>query len=244
MGKKKYYAVVRGRKPGIYTQWFGANGAEAQVKGFPNAVFKGFTDAESAKAFIEENKYKNMIIKKIIDPSKSIKTIFQTPVAVPDTPVTTIYTDGGCTDNPGPGGWGAVILQKGRCRELSGGFRLTTNNRMELTACIMALKTLEKPARVHLHTDSRYVADGITKGWAKRWRKNNWMRTRTERARNADLWAQLLSLCEPHHVDFIWVKGHAGHPENERCDRLAGRAARKNNLPADAVFEQEMSGAV
>lgn len=132
-----------------------------------------------------------------------------------------IFTDGACSGNPGPGGWGAVLRYNGVEKELSGGERQTTNNRMELTAVIKALETLKEPCEVRLVTDSKYVADGIGKGWAKSWRKNNWRKADKKPALNADLWEILLNLLETHRVEIEWVKGHAGHPENERCDRLA-----------------------
>jgi ribonuclease HI len=152
-----------------------------------------------------------------------------------------IYTDGGSLGNPGPGGWGVVILDGGKRKELSGGFRLTTNNRMELTACIMALKQLKGPKAVIMHSDSKYVVDGIMKGWAAGWRAKGWMRTRTEKAKNADLWAELLTLCDGRQVEFRWVKGHAGVEENERCDFLVNREQAKSGLPVDKGYE---SGAV
>ncbi len=149
----------------------------------------------------------------------------------------TIYTDGGSLGNPGPGGYGAVLRYNGHKREISGGYRLTTNNRMELMAAIKALKALKEPCDVTLHTDSQYVANGITKGWAKRWRANDWMRNKKEKALNADLWAQLLALCEEHNVTFVWVRGHAGIPDNERCDKLAKEAAQQADLLPDAPYE-------
>ena len=133
----------------------------------------------------------------------------------------TIFTDGACSGNPGPGGWGAVLRCGGREKELSGGEPQTTNNRMELTAVIEALKALKIPCKVLLVTDSKYVVDGIEKGWAQKWRANGWMRNKKEPALNPDLWQTLLNLLEIHSVTFQWVKGHAGHPENERCDALA-----------------------
>ena len=132
-----------------------------------------------------------------------------------------IFTDGACSGNPGPGGWGAVLRYNGVERELSGGERQTTNNRMELTAVIKALEALKEPCEVRLVTDSKYVADGIGKVWAKSWKKNNWRKADKKPALNADLWETLLNLLETHRVEIEWVKGHAGHPENERCDRLA-----------------------
>jgi ribonuclease HI len=149
----------------------------------------------------------------------------------------TIYTDGGALGNPGPGGYGVVLKYKGHRRELSGGFRCTTNNRMELLAAIEALRALKTRCDVTLHTDSRYLVDGITKGWAKRWRANDWMRNKKDEALNPDLWGTLLDLCAKHNVKFVWVKGHAGNPENERCDELVKQAAKQPNLPPDAVYE-------
>ncbi len=132
-----------------------------------------------------------------------------------------LFTDGACSGNPGPGGWGAVLRFGEREKELCGGEKDTTNNRMELTAAIMGLSALKEPCRVRLVTDSKYVADGITKGWAESWRKNGWRKADKKPALNPDLWEQLLNLIKTHDVEIEWVKGHAGHPENERCDRLA-----------------------
>ncbi len=132
-----------------------------------------------------------------------------------------IFTDGACSGNPGPGGWGAILRYGGKEKELCGGERETTNNRMELTAAIMGLRALREPCMVRLVTDSKYVADGITKGWAESWRNNNWRKADKKPALNTDLWAQLLDLLAVHEVRIEWVKGHAGHRENERCDELA-----------------------
>ena len=137
----------------------------------------------------------------------------------------TIYTDGACSGNPGPGGWGAILMYGPHTRELSGGEAATTNNRMELTAVITGLAALKEPCEVTLYSDSRYIIDAIQKGWAKKWQANHWMRNAKEPALNADLWEQLLGLLERHPVTFLWVKGHAGHPENERCDQLAVQAS-------------------
>lgn len=133
-----------------------------------------------------------------------------------------LFTDGACSGNPGPGGWGVVLRYNGHEKELSGGEVNTTNNRMELTAAIEGLVALkEKPCKVRLVTDSKYVADGITKGWAMSWRNNNWRKADKKPALNPDLWEKLLDLIAEHEVTIDWVKGHAGHPENERCDQLA-----------------------
>ncbi len=138
-----------------------------------------------------------------------------------------LFTDGACRGNPGPGGWGSIIRYNNFEKELSGAEPNTTNNRMEITAVIMGLSTLKEPCNVQLYSDSQYVCNAISKGWAKKWQKNNWMRTKTEPALNADLWEKLLTLCKTHNVSVHWVKGHAGHPENERCDSLAVNAINK-----------------
>ncbi|MBQ9804996.1 MAG: ribonuclease HI [Clostridia bacterium] len=132
-----------------------------------------------------------------------------------------IYTDGACRSNPGRGGWGAVLVYNGKEKELSGGEPMTTNNRMELTAAIEALSALKEPCRVTLTSDSKYLVDAITKGWAKSWRARGWKKADKSQALNPDLWEKLLVLLEKHTVEFVWVKGHDGHPYNERCDKLA-----------------------
>ena len=132
-----------------------------------------------------------------------------------------IYTDGACRGNPGKGGWGAVLVYRGIEKELSGGDAMTTNNRMELTAAIRALSALHEPCEVTLTSDSKYLVDAITKGWATSWRKNGWRKADKSPALNPDLWEELLRLLDVHRVTFVWVKGHDGHPYNERCDRLA-----------------------
>lgn len=138
-----------------------------------------------------------------------------------------IFTDGACSGNPGPGGWGAVLRYGSTEKELSGGEAQTTNNRMELTACIEALKALREPCNVTLTTDSQYVVNGISKGWAKNWQNNGWKKADKKPALNSDLWQKLLDLINQHSVEMVWIKGHAGHPENERCDRLAVAEAQK-----------------
>ena len=132
-----------------------------------------------------------------------------------------IYTDGACSGNPGPGGWGAVLVYGGHEKELCGGEAETTNNRMELTAVIEALSALREPCEVTLTSDSKYVVDALTLGWAEGWRARGWRKADKSPALNADLWARLLELTHIHRVSCVWVKGHAGHPYNERCDRLA-----------------------
>lgn len=151
----------------------------------------------------------------------------------------TIYTDGACLGNPGPGGYGVVLLYNGNRRELSHGYRKTTNNRMEIMAVLAGLRSLKEPCRVTLYSDSRYVVDAMSKGWAKRWRERNWKRNAKESARNPDLWAELLDLSDRHRVDYRWVKGHAGDPLNERCDELAVAAARGQDLAIDEAYEND-----
>lgn len=138
-----------------------------------------------------------------------------------------LYTDGACRGNPGPGGWGAILKCGEHEKELSGGEKLTTNNRMELMAVIAGLEALKKPCDVTVTTDSKYIVDAVTNGWAKKWQKNGWLKGDKQPAKNPDLWGELLGLLEVHRVTFIWVKGHAGHPENERCDELAVQAAER-----------------
>ena len=132
-----------------------------------------------------------------------------------------IFSDGACSGNPGPGGYGIILRCEGREKELSGGDSHTTNNRMELMGVITGLEALKYPCKVILQTDSKYVVDSVTKGWAKSWKKNNWVKSDKKPALNSDLWERLLNLLEIHDVTFTWIKGHAGHEENERCDRLA-----------------------
>ena len=132
-----------------------------------------------------------------------------------------IYTDGACRGNPGRGGWGAVLVYNGREKELSGGERETTNNRMELTAAIRALSMLKEPCEVTLYSDSKYLIDAITKGWVESWRAKGWREADKSPALNVDLWEKLLVLLNTHKVSFVWVKGHDGHAYNERCDKLA-----------------------
>jgi ribonuclease HI len=150
----------------------------------------------------------------------------------------TIYTDGAAAGNPGPGGYGAVLSYGSYKKELHGGYRLTTNNRMEIMAAIVSLEALKSPCRVRLYSDSEYLVKAMAEGWAIRWRSRDWWRTPKERAANADLWQRLLAAAERHQVEFVHVKGHAGNPENERCDQLAEAAARQLDLPPDDGFEQ------
>jgi ribonuclease HI len=149
----------------------------------------------------------------------------------------TIYTDGACIGNPGPGGYGAVLIYGERRKELAGGFRLTTNNRMEIMAVIAALSVLKTRCQVDLYSDSQYVVNAMTQGWVTRWKARNWMRTREEKAKNPDLWEKVLQLCARHQVAFHWIKGHNNHLENDRCDQLAVEAASSEALSPDVGYE-------
>ncbi len=139
-----------------------------------------------------------------------------------------MFTDGACSGNPGPGGWGTILRYKGVEKELSGGDHETTNNRMEMTAVISGLKALNEPCEVDLYTDSKYVCDSVVKGWVYSWKKNNWRKADKKPALNVDLWEDMLLLLEKHNVTFHWLKGHNGHPENERCDKLAVAETQKH----------------
>ena len=148
----------------------------------------------------------------------------------------TIYTDGGCIGNPGPGGYGAVLLCDGHRKELSGGYRLTTNNRMELMGAIVALESLKERCKVTLYSDSKYVVDAMMLGWAAKWKANDWKRNKNDRALNPDLWERLLAVSRKHDVEFVWVKGHAGNRENERCDKLSKMAAMQSVQDEDENY--------
>ena len=150
----------------------------------------------------------------------------------------TIFTDGACSGNPGPGGFGAVIIYGEKRCEISDGFKLTTNNRMEILAVIEALKVLRQPCIVNLYSDSKYVVDAIQKGWLQKWQKNNWLRGKSQPVSNIDLWQNLLPLLQIHNVNFIWVKGHNDNQENERCDALARSAISSPNLKIDFNYSQ------
>lgn len=155
-----------------------------------------------------------------------------------------VYTDGAAEPNPGPGGYGVVLRCAGRARELSAGFKRTTNNRMELLAAIVALETLTSRCSVKLHSDSKYVVDSVAKGSVFQWRRNDWYRTRKQKAKNIDLWKRFLTAYEKHDVELIWVKGHAGIPDNERCDQLAVDAITAPDLLVDAGYTEPVDDAV
>jgi ribonuclease HI len=243
MGRKnrnKYYVVVEGREPGIYTEWDGPEGAAAQVDGVSGALYRGFKNALEARWWLEDNEEPELLkeLRKLIRPARARRQgVDQRTQALIDAGKVVIYTDGGAIRNPGPGGYGAVLRFGDYKKELSGGFRRTTNNRMELMGCIRSLQALKRTCDVVLHSDSRYVVNGIEKGWAARWRAYGWKRNKEEMAKNVDLWAPLLQLVERQDVEFRWVKGHAGNPDNERCDHLATRAAKTGRLQRDVAYE-------
>jgi ribonuclease HI len=244
MSKRKFYAVVEGRRPGIYDEWFGPEGAEAQIKGFANAVYKGFVSLADAEGWFTNIAGTPPTYMRLTGPATQQTESQADYVAIQRDALTAgkivMYTDGGCLDNPGPGGYGVVLLFQDRRKELSGGYAMTTNNRMELMACIAGLRALKQRRSVVLFSDSSYVVNGIQKGWARRWRENGWKRKEGDvlaEVKNADLWGQLLALCEAHEVEFVQVKGHAGIAENERCDQLSTAAMRRARLPPDPGFE-------
>lgn len=225
---KKFYAIAKGRRPGIYDNW---PVAKAQIDGFAGAVYKGFPTRQEAEEWLAKPVHRSR--PGTAGAEKAAGT-------APRAGEVMIYTDGGSINNPGPGGYGAVLLFDGKKKELTGGYRLTTNNRMELMAVIVALRDLEQRDRpITVYTDSSYVVNGISKGWAKSWRKNNWIKSNREPAINPDLWGELLDLIEPLDITFQWVRGHAGNPLNERCDELAVSSARSRDLPVDKGYRPD-----
>lgn len=221
MAKKKFYAVAVGRTKGVFTDWATT---ERQVKGFAGAKYKSFSTEQEALSWLTDPVYAK----------KAGKTSTHKPAAEVrlEKDDIVVYTDGGSIHNPGPGGYGAVVEIHGTRREYSGGFRLTTNNRMEMKAAIVALTELgETKQKIHLFSDSSYLVNGVQKGWARGWKARGWKKSDGQEAVNIDLWQQLLDLLDSLDVTLHWVKGHAGHELNERCDQLAVAAAR--NAPAD-----------
>ena len=151
-----------------------------------------------------------------------------------------IFTDGACSGNPGPGGYGILLRYGKKEKEISGYCPNTTNNRMEIMAAIVALESLKEKCSVRIFSDSQYLVNAMTKGWVQRWKANGWMRNRKEKAINPDLWERLLTLCDRHEVEFNWIRGHEGHEENERCDQLAKTAAARTGLPVDTGYRQSV----
>ena len=238
MAKKKIYVVARGKKPGIYKAWAGKGQAQEQVTGQAGAIYKSFSSAGPAVEWLETVDHHPDLMAELQKlPGSSRRSVAPSI----DHGDVAIYTDGACTGNPGPGGYGCVILNGDRRQERSAGFSLTTNNRMEILACITGIEAFAETGetRATLVTDSRYVVNAVTKGWAKKWRSRRWMRTDIEPAKNPDLWERLLDLLNSCDVRFQWVKGHAGHAENERCDELAVAAAAGSDLPPDEGFRDD-----
>lgn len=239
--KKQYYVVIHGRRPGLYDRWFGEEGAAEQVDGLADAVYKGFYTLQEAAEWLRELHAETIpgLPPDLVDllglhleqPRR------EGPRALLKAGKILIYTDGGAIDNPGPGGYGVVLRYKGHRKELSGGFRQTTNNRMELLACIEGLKALKRRCSVVLYSDSKYVVHGMTKGWAERWQAWGWKLSNGQDVKNADLWQQLVTLCQQHDVEFRWVRGHSGNPDNERCDQLAMAVAQGKDLTTDVGYE-------
>lgn len=245
---KKFYAVLKGKRPGIYDSWFGQGGAHEQVDVFPGALYRGFPSFEDAFEYAVKSGFPDLPDHTLGDAPgrRPVARRPQEPSPRESDSGVLVYTDGGCIFNPGPGGYGVVLIKGDHRKELSGGFRLTTNNRMELMACIEGLRALRKAdgGKVTVYSDSRYLVDGITKGWAARWKKNGWMRDAKHHAENADLWSVLLDLVEKHKPSLVWVKGHAGNKENERCDMLARQQAVKSDLPPDLAYERGETAAL
>ncbi len=238
----KFYAVARGRKTGIFRSW---PEAERQVKGFAGARFKSFKTEQEALAFLKDPSYTNSASSTenfdCAQRGKKTKGPQSANCDYPENAVM-VYTDGGAIGNPGPGGYG-VVFETGET--FSGGFNLTTNNRMELLAVIVALEALDGETRpICLHSDSRYVVNGITKNWAKAWKRRGWKKSDGTPAMNPDLWQRLLDLLPGLDIRFIWVKGHAGNPQNEACDHLANSTARMSGLPDDTGYLKSRSDSV
>ena len=239
--KKKYYVVVQGHQPGIYHQWFGPDGAAEQVEGVLEAIYRGFYTREDAIEWLGEFEKATLAS---LAPNLLELVESHPPPPRPESPGVLlgagkilIYTDGAAIENPGPGGYGVVLRYKGHRQELSGGFRRTTNNRMELLACIEGLKALKRRCEVVVYSDSKYVVNGMTKGWAERWQARGWKLSSNQDVKNADLWQQLVKLCQQHDVEFRWVRGHSGDLDNERCDRLATAPAQEQNVSTDVGYE-------
>ena len=250
MAKSKIYVVAQGKTPGVYTGWGGVGQAQEQVQGYPGAVYKSFGSAREAKEWLETVPHRPAVmdaLAKLPDSGRLSGGRKKSSGAAAsgghqadlEAGKIVIYTDGGCLGNPGPGGYAAVVLDDQERNELSGGYKRTTNNRMEVLACIKGLESTPSGAEVVLISDSKYTVDAMTKGWARKWRSKNWMRTPTEAAKNPDLWKRMLEVCEERKVMFRWVKGHAGTEENERCDELAVSASRGDDLAVDEGFSEE-----
>ena len=206
------------------------------MKGFAGAKYKSFATEEEAKAWLLQPEY-----------GKKLSSNCSRPAAQPPPPLRPgaicVCTDGGCSNNPGPGGYGIVIDDDGERREKSGGYRHTTNNRMEMMAAIIALESLRSCTRaIDLYSDSSSLVNGINKGWAEKWRRNLWRKADGGPVQNIDLWQRLLAMVDILDVRFHWLKGHAGHEGNERCDQLAVAAIRQPGLAVDTAYEDAAGG--
>lgn len=239
---KSIYLVLKGHQPGVYTHWQGRQGAKAQVEGFQGATYKGFYTSEEACNWLKSQSQQPLpptLQQWLVEQERAgtdnaldslVKNHLQNRGIV-------IFSDGSTLGNPGPGGYAAVILTGKTRREISSGFRFTTNNRMELMACIAALESLQPPAKVLVITDSAYVYRPIAEGWLQRWANTNWLRRDGKMIENVDLWQRLYRLCQTFRVQCHWIKGHNDTVENERCDRLALIAAQNPTLPEDPGYQ-------
>jgi len=236
---KKIYAVFQGHQPGLFDSW---EKASQQVKNFKGAKYKSFSHRDSAITWLRECVLaaKEPVAQHIIDIIKTQNDKVTSASKATNPGLNgkiIIHTDGGASPNPGVGGYGVVMQKGSRRKELSAGYQLTTNNRMEMMAVIVALQTLNESSDVELYTDSKYVVDSITKRWVYGWKKRGWKKSDGKRPENVDLWEVIIPLLEEHQVEFHWVKGHAGHAENERCDVLVSEARKNKNLFVDTGYK-------
>lgn len=237
--KKQYYVVVKGHAPGLYKTWLGNDGAAKQVAAYPQALYKGFFSLEQATDWLRE-----LGAEKLRTYAPNLLLYLENVPAESADPIQNlliqgkivIYTDGSSLGNPGKGGYGAVVMHGEQRKELSAGYFETTNNRMELMACIVALQTLNERSDVVLFSDSKYIVDAINNGSAERWKANRWLKSDRTKIANIDLWKELLTLNEQHKIEFRWVKGHFTDKNNERCDQLANVAARSKELKHDKGY--------
>ncbi len=239
---KSIYIVIKGHQPGVYTQWDGSDGANAQVEGFAGAVYRGFYNREEAANWLKSQpshlltpplqRWLKEQSNQNADTLKDrVQDILQKGGIV-------IFIDGSSLGNPGRGGYGALIIDNQGQREISGGFRRTTNNRMELYACIAALESLRHPSAVLVITDSAYLYRATSEGWLNRWARSGWKGRDGKLVENIDLWQRLFRLCQTLPIEFYWIKGHNSTIENERCDRLATSAAQQPHLPEDTGYQR------
>ena len=241
--RKQYYVVVHGRQPGFYTEWLGENGASKQVEGFTDAIYKGFYNKEDASQWLREFSEETL---QTYAPNLLDLVDYTVPIQVVDGDVellkedkVVIHTDGCALGNPGPGGYAVILRYKDRQKEISGGVQETTNNRMELMACIEGLRALKQKSTVVVFSDSKYLVDSINNKWIYKWRNEHWVKSRNRKVLNADLWKTLLDLIGQHEIEFRWIRGHNIDKSNQRCDFLAREVADKSNLSVDTGFDRE-----